>query len=111
LFLVLRTNKLFRFVGTNNFPIVIRDLENNVYNIENDDQLIEIVYDLLLRYQNYKDFNLEDFFNYLNVKINFDMRTIDLIKYYDFNKTNPIPIDSMPSILFEVISFINSQIG
>jgi len=99
---------LLNFIGKNDYPLEINDLEGNVYVVENDDKLFEIVYDLMIKYQNYKDFNLADFLTYLNIKLNFDLRTMDLIRYIDFNKTNPIPIERMPCILFEAITLINS---
>jgi hypothetical protein len=60
-------------------------------------------------YRNLEGFNFKDFFDMLGIQIlSTDFRTNDIMNFYFYNITNPIPLNALPSILFEAFSYINS---
>jgi hypothetical protein len=69
-------------------------------------KFLESQYDL---YKNLEGFNFKDFFDMLGIKSLYtDYRTSDIMNFYFYNITNPLPLNSLPSILFEAFSYINS---
>lgn len=95
-------------IGSNNYPIIVTDLEETI-EIKSDNEMIEYVSNSILKYsEKFKDFNVKDYLDYINVKIPIDKRSEQLIELYYFNKTNPFNINEIPYILYQSIILINS---